>query len=341
MMTDRPAVSGLDAIRCRGKSTSIRRARRYRHIDYDRASVSEPTKRIIRPSEVDIRSVWTNEARDFTPWLAENIEWLSDIGLGPLSVDGVEVAVPDSSRSLDILARTADDRLVAIENQYGRADHDHMTRGLAYAVGHGAHALVVIAERHDSEFRAIADYLNRAFEQMEDGEAIAVFLVSLSVQSVGDGAYVPRFEVVNAPNEWRAEMKASSSTSVAVVESVDAFLETAASDRRDLYTELIAAWKTLPNAFVTRQKTTLGLRIRVPNAGGRVAHRSLYTLERGGIIWVNTRCVADITDSTMEEAGRQILRALESAAAPGNGTWWKLGEADVESMMAFARTLAD
>lgn len=35
-------------------------------------------------------------------------------------------------------AQTADERLVAIENQYGQADLDHLTRGLAYAVGHNA-----------------------------------------------------------------------------------------------------------------------------------------------------------------------------------------------------------
>lgn len=50
-----------------------------------------------------------------------------------------------------ILAETADGRRVAIENQYTTVDHDHLTRGLAYAVGHDARALVVIAEEHRPE----------------------------------------------------------------------------------------------------------------------------------------------------------------------------------------------
>jgi len=41
----------------------------------------------------DLRQVWQHEARSFTPWLATNIEVLSDaIGL-PLTVLGQEVHV--------------------------------------------------------------------------------------------------------------------------------------------------------------------------------------------------------------------------------------------------------
>lgn len=53
-----------------------------------------------------------------------------------------------------------DGRRVAIENKYQAVDNDHLTRGLAYAVGHKARALVVIAEEHRPELAA-AEYLNR------------------------------------------------------------------------------------------------------------------------------------------------------------------------------------
>ena len=57
---------------------------------------------------VDIRGVWSNEAADFTPWLAENIGVLGDALGMDLDVDTQEASV--GSYSLDILARDQDNR---------------------------------------------------------------------------------------------------------------------------------------------------------------------------------------------------------------------------------------
>lgn len=59
--------------------------------------------------------MWAHEASDFTPWLAANIEILSDaIGL-PLTVVGQEVHIGEFR--LDIHAVDPDDNTVIIENQ--------------------------------------------------------------------------------------------------------------------------------------------------------------------------------------------------------------------------------
>jgi hypothetical protein len=79
----------------------------------------------------------------------------------PASLRQIEAQLPGLGRSLDILAERADGHRVAIENQYSAVDHDHLTRGLTYAVGHDAQALVIVAEEHRPEFVAVADYLNR------------------------------------------------------------------------------------------------------------------------------------------------------------------------------------
>ena len=72
--------------------------------------------------EVDLRQAWPNEAKDFTPWLADNLDRLSQaIGI-PMELEGSEVSVEQFSA--DILARNpADNSLVLIENQLENTDH--------------------------------------------------------------------------------------------------------------------------------------------------------------------------------------------------------------------------
>ena len=50
----------------------------------------------------DLRTVWGNEAKDFTPWLAENIKLLGDTL--DLSLSITEQESPVGNFSLDILA---------------------------------------------------------------------------------------------------------------------------------------------------------------------------------------------------------------------------------------------
>jgi hypothetical protein len=173
---------------------------------------------IVKPTQARVRDAWPREDRDFTPWLAENLDVLDELGLGfsELECVGKEVPVPGTARKLDLLATTPAGLRVAIENQYRSVDHDHLTRGLAYAVGTNAHALVIIAEDHQDEFVAVADYLNQAAESMgEDG--IGIFLLTLSVEAVED-YLVPRFQVRSRPNAWRSEVWASN-TAAAVGEA--------------------------------------------------------------------------------------------------------------------------
>ena len=79
--------------------------------------------------------------------------------------------------ALDILARQPTGELVAIENQFGKLNHDHLTRGLAYAVGLRAPTLVLVSEEHMNEFRAVASYLNSLAERSEGDVRIGVYLV--------------------------------------------------------------------------------------------------------------------------------------------------------------------
>ncbi len=151
---------------------------------------------------IDIREVWPGEARDFTPWLAENLEALSEhLEIGELALDSTEVEVP-GGRRLDILAKDDDGRYWAVENQYGEADHDHLTRALAYAVGLECRAVVVVAESHRDEFVAVADEWNR-YSEAYGSDGIRLFLVAIEAGRIGDSRPGFRFRLVAGPNEWK------------------------------------------------------------------------------------------------------------------------------------------
>ena len=75
--------------------------------------------------DVPLREVWGHEAQQFTPWLAANMERLSEAIGVPMEPEGTEVAVEQFSA--DIVARnSANGSRVLIENQLESSDHRHL-----------------------------------------------------------------------------------------------------------------------------------------------------------------------------------------------------------------------
>jgi hypothetical protein len=158
---------------------------------------------------VDIRQAWSKEDRDFTPWMAQpdvlaELFDECDIDIGVDFQVEKEVVLPNLKRRLDILVTTEGGERIAIENQFAAVDHDHLTRGLMYAVSLKARAVIVVAETHRPEFIELADYLNGAAQAYEE-EGIALFLVQIELlTSPSSELFHPRFTVVAGPDEWKA-----------------------------------------------------------------------------------------------------------------------------------------
>lgn len=169
-----------------------------------------------------LTEAWVGEATDFTPLLAEQLDAVGDaIGLDLTSLGESEV-LTTGGRRIDIVAQGEDGSEFVIENQYGRADHDHLTRGLAYAVARRARGLVVIAEEHRDEFRAVAQYLNDLAEH--DAErGIAVWLVEAKAVRIGESPWAPLFTAVVEPNAFTATVEQVKRNEVP--QSVDEFWE--------------------------------------------------------------------------------------------------------------------
>lgn len=144
----------------------------------------------------DIRTVWPNEATDFTPWLAENIELLN--GATGLSLEVVEQESPVGSFSLDILAQDSNsDAYAVIENQLEDTDHDHLGKLLTYAAGKNAKYIIWVVKAAREEHRAAIEWLN---SNTVDG--VGFFLVEIQLWQIDGSSPAPKLNVVEQPNDW-------------------------------------------------------------------------------------------------------------------------------------------
>ena len=148
---------------------------------------------------VDLRRAWPNEARDFTPWLSDNLELLSrTIGI-QLNLEGVEVAVEQFAA--DILARNqADDSPVLIENQLQDTDHTHLGQILTYLAGLEAKTIIWIARGFQQAHLSAIRWLNE-----NTLEPFSFFAVRVRVVQIGDddsSPVAPLLEVLERPIDW-------------------------------------------------------------------------------------------------------------------------------------------
>jgi hypothetical protein len=156
------------------------------------------TSNLGRLQSVSLRNVWSSEAADFTPWLAqgENLKLLGE-------TIGIELQCEAQERDVgpfraDILCKdTATDNWVLIENQLERTDHTHLGQLLTYAAGLEAVTIVWISERFTEEHRAALDWLN---EKTEEG--INFFGLEVELWRIGDSPIAPKFNIISKPNDW-------------------------------------------------------------------------------------------------------------------------------------------
>lgn len=154
-----------------------------------------------RLSDLPLREAWKSEAREFTPWLAEKIDHLSEaIGM-ELELTGTEVAV--DTFSADILARNPmDDTTVLIENQLERTDHTHLGQIMTYLAGLEAQSVIWIAPMFREAHLSAVRWLNR-----HTSDGFSFFAVKVRVVRIGESPFAPIFEVLEKPNDWDRELQ--------------------------------------------------------------------------------------------------------------------------------------
>lgn len=149
------------------------------------------------------RKAWPHEAQDFTPWLAANLDQLSEIIGIPLELQDTEVKV--EAFSADILAQNPHDgTLVLIENQLEITDHTHLGQIMTYLAGLGAAVVVWIATDYREPHLSAIRWLNE-----HTVDPFAFFAIRLRVVRIGDSLPAPVFDVLERPNNWERQVQAA------------------------------------------------------------------------------------------------------------------------------------
>ena len=156
----------------------------------------------------DVREYWAHEERDFTPWVADqlNAEAVSELenAIG-LDLELIEREKPVGKYNVDIFAKVIDDeRKIVIENQLARSDHDHLGKSIAYAAGVDADIIVWIAPEFNDEHRDAIQWLNT-----NSREHVDLFAIRLEVWQIDDSPPAVRFNPVEEPSEWKEKAQRS------------------------------------------------------------------------------------------------------------------------------------
>ena len=114
---------------------------------------------------MSIKEIFDHEAKDFTPWLSNNLNKLGDIINKNLELIETEKSI--GPKRLDILVKDEDGNEIAIENQYGVSNFEHLGKIITYGVGSNAKEIIWIAEEfHQLHIDAI-NWLNKNKENVK------------------------------------------------------------------------------------------------------------------------------------------------------------------------------
>lgn len=160
--------------------------------------------------QVDLRSIFPDEAHDFTPWLKqdENLALLGQTLNIDLELESTEKQV--GQFRADILCKNAEtDEWVLIENQIERTDHKHLGQLLTYAAGLDAVTIIWIADTFTDEHRAALDWLNEKTE-----ENIRFFGLEFELWQIGNSNVAPKFNICSQPNNFTKSIHTAANQSL-------------------------------------------------------------------------------------------------------------------------------
>lgn len=144
-------------------------------------------------TRVALRKVWKHEAHDFTVWLTENIDVLSEIV-------GFEISNPEREQStgnfnVDIKAEDQSGDVVVIENQLEKSDHDHLGKIITYLSSFDAKKAIWITKEARPEHINAINWLN------EGSNGCDFWLLQVEAIQIGNSNPAPLITKIVGPSE--------------------------------------------------------------------------------------------------------------------------------------------
>ena len=273
--------------------------------------------------EVDLRTVWSHEALNFTPWLAKdnNLKLLSQALDMELELEAQEADVGDFR--VDLVAVDTDTgKTVIIENQLEDTNHDHLGKLITYAAGKDASAIVWLVKYARPEHRAAINWLNE--NTVND---IGFFLCEIKVYQIDHSAPAVMFDVVEMPNEWtRINRTASTLTprQRMLLDFWTEFYEYAFKDKSTDFAKNFKRHKPVPsiyNEFYIGNKDTL-LVVRVPSTKKQIiAELSIpYNADIYNYLYANKEAIEQQTGALtwLEQPNKKASRIFATLEADAN-----------------------
>lgn len=150
---------------------------------------------ISRLKKVDIDKLWSDEAKEFTPWLAENLDVLEEsLGLKNLSL--LEIEKKAGSFVADLVAKDEQGVIIVIENQLTKTDHDHLGKLLTYMVNFEAKKAIWISPEPREEHIKVVEWLN----EITPGDT-AIYLLKVEAYCIENSPPAPLFTLIAGPTD--------------------------------------------------------------------------------------------------------------------------------------------
>lgn len=151
--------------------------------------------------KINLREIFKDEAKDFTPWLQKNIHQLSEVIGVEINDIKKEEAIGDFNCDLIGIEINSGDKII-IENQLEATNHDHLGKLITYASGIGAKYIVWITSKIKKEHQQALEWLNENTET-----DLSFFGIELEAFTIDESKPAIKFKMVVEPNLWGREVR--------------------------------------------------------------------------------------------------------------------------------------